>query len=150
MNHDAICVQLCRASGLSATAADALLTQLTRRAAIVTKRQSIMTTKTDEQDQAHAAYLKWKGCCYTGDPKDQPDYRPFTDGYRAALQEQPIPLNIIRKWPEGFADRLQVVWLDTISFIPNVKLFDVQQVLAEFGFVMTITEARRIEGGDHG
>lgn len=68
-----------------------------------------------------------------------------------ALQSPPIPLNIIRKWPDGFADRLQAVWLDTTSFIPNVKLFDVQRVLAEFGFVMTVTEAidhaRRIEGG---
>lgn len=53
----------------------------------------------------------------------------------------PIPLNIIRKWPEGFQDRLQHVWLDVVSFIPEVKLRDLQSVLAEFGFRMEVYEA---------
>lgn len=54
---------------------------------------------------------------------------------------EPIKLNIIRRWPEGFEARLQDVWLDVVSFIPNVKLYDLQRVLAEFGFTMTVTEA---------
>ena len=51
-----------------------------------------------------------------------------------------IDLNIIRKWPEGFQGRLQHVWLDVVSFIPNVKLHDLQCVLAEYGFTMRIYE----------
>jgi len=51
-----------------------------------------------------------------------------------------IPLNIIRKWPDGFNDRLQHVWLDVISFIPSVKLYDLQRVLAEFGLRMEVYE----------
>jgi len=52
-----------------------------------------------------------------------------------------IPLNVIRKWPDGFDDRLQHVWLDVVSFIPSVKLYDLQRVLAEFGLRMEVYEA---------
>lgn len=52
-----------------------------------------------------------------------------------------IALNIIRKWPEGFEARLQHVWLDVVGFIPNVKLYDLQRMLSEFGFTMAVYEA---------
>ncbi len=51
-----------------------------------------------------------------------------------------IPLNIIRYWPDGFQDRLEHVWKDLIGFIPNYKLYDLQRVLAEFGFTMKVYE----------
>lgn len=51
-----------------------------------------------------------------------------------------MKLTVIRHWPEGFEDRLQLVWLDVVSFIPNVKLYDLQRVLAEFGFRMEVYE----------
>ena len=54
--------------------------------------------------------------------------------------QQAINLAVIRKWPEGFEARLQHVWLDVVSFTPSVKLYDLQRVLAEFGFTMTVTE----------
>jgi hypothetical protein len=54
--------------------------------------------------------------------------------------QEPVALEIIRKWPEGFQERLQHVWLDVVSFIPNVKLYDLQRVLAEFGFTMKLYE----------
>lgn len=56
---------------------------------------------------------------------------------------RPIELNIIRKWPEGFEARLAHVLKDVDGMIPNVKLFDLQRVLAEFGFTMTISEKSR-------
>jgi len=55
----------------------------------------------------------------------------------------PIELNIIRKWPDGFEKRFYHVWEDVRGFIPNVRLYDLQRVLAEFGFTMTITEASK-------
>lgn len=55
---------------------------------------------------------------------------------------QPIDLGVIREWPDGFEARLQHVWKDVISFIPNVKLWDLQRMLAEFGFTMTVTEQK--------
>ena len=58
----------------------------------------------------------------------------------AAPVAEPIKLSVIRKWPEGFEARLQHVWLDVVSFIPNVKLWDLQRVLAEFGFSMEVYE----------
>lgn len=58
----------------------------------------------------------------------------------AAHQDAEVDLAIIRKWPEGFQARLQHVWLDVVSFIPNVKLYDLQRVLAEFGFTMKVYE----------
>lgn len=65
-------------------------------------------------------------------------------GYAEAQQQEPVAnelkLHIIRKWPEGFQDRLQHVWLDVVSFIPDVKLYDLQRVLAEFGFTMKVYE----------
>lgn len=51
-----------------------------------------------------------------------------------------VPLNIIRRWPEGFADRLEHVWKDLIGFVPNYKLYDLQRALAEFGFTMKVWE----------
>ena len=51
-----------------------------------------------------------------------------------------VDLNVIRKWPEGFEARLQHVWLDVVSFIPNVKLWDLQRTLAEFGYTMKVYE----------
>lgn len=62
----------------------------------------------------------------------------------------PIPLNIIRKWPEGFQDRLQHVWLDVVSFIPDVKLYDLQLVLAEFGFRMEVYEVAPLQAAKGG
>ncbi len=70
-------------------------------------------------------------------------------GYAAALAGQEgrdkaeIPLNIIRNWPEGFDARLQHVWLDVVSFIPNVKLYDLQRTLAEYGYTMKVYEATK-------
>ncbi len=59
-----------------------------------------------------------------------------------AEKQEPVanemPLHIIRKWPEGFQERLQHVWLDVVSFIPEVKLWDLQRMLAEFGFTMKV------------
>lgn len=57
----------------------------------------------------------------------------------ASVAEQ-VDLCVIRKWPDGFEKRLQHVWLDVVSFIPDVKLYDLQRVLAEFGFRMEVYE----------
>ncbi|VTU31799.1 hypothetical protein H4CHR_02881 [Variovorax sp. PBS-H4] len=54
----------------------------------------------------------------------------------------PLQLSVIRKWPEGFEERLNHVWSDVVSYIPNVKLYDLQRILAQFGFEMTITEKK--------
>ena len=51
-----------------------------------------------------------------------------------------LSLNIIRKWPDGFQKRLDHVWKDVDGFIPNVKLYDLQRTLAEFGFTMKVYE----------
>lgn len=69
---------------------------------------------------------------------------------RAALsaktEAQPVAnevnLPLIRKWPDGFEKRLQAVWLDVVSFIPNVKLYDLQRVLSEFGFTLKVYEGQ--------
>ena len=60
----------------------------------------------------------------------------------AALAQVPaeLSLNIIRKWPDGFQKRLDHVWKDVDGFIPNVKLYDLQRTLAEFGFTMKVYE----------
>ena len=60
----------------------------------------------------------------------------------AALAQEPaeLSLNIIRKWPDGFQKRLDHVWKDVDGFIPNVKLYDLQRTLAEFGFTMKVYE----------
>lgn len=74
------------------------------------------------------------------------------EAQRAALrgtqEGEPINLAIIRKWPDGFEARLQHVWLDVVSFIPSVKLYDLQRTLAEFGFVMEVraTLAQALKG----
>jgi len=59
---------------------------------------------------------------------------------KAEAASNEIQLNIIRKWPEGFQARLELVWRDLIGFIPNYKLYDLQCVLAEFGFTMKVFE----------
>jgi hypothetical protein len=51
-----------------------------------------------------------------------------------------VQLNIIRWWPDGFANRLEHVWKDLIGFIPNYKLYDLQRMMAEFGFTMKLYE----------
>ncbi len=56
---------------------------------------------------------------------------------------KPIELNIIREWPDGFSRRLAHVWKDVDGMIPNVRLYDLQRALAEFGFTMTISEKTR-------
>lgn len=54
-----------------------------------------------------------------------------------------VQLNIIRYWPDDFAVRLEAVWKDLIGFIPNYKLYDLQKMLAEFGFTMVLYEGNR-------
>ena len=51
-----------------------------------------------------------------------------------------MALNLIPKWPEGFQDRIEHVWRDLIGFTPNYKLYDLQQMLAKFGFTMVVYE----------
>lgn len=51
-----------------------------------------------------------------------------------------INLVVIREWPEGFKDRLQEVWIDTLGCIPNVKLHDLQTLLDQYGYEMIIKE----------
>jgi hypothetical protein len=57
----------------------------------------------------------------------------------AAPKGEPIALNIIRRWPAGFAERLEHVWRDVVGFIPSYKLYDLQRMLGEYGFTMAIT-----------
>ncbi len=57
-----------------------------------------------------------------------------------AAQGNEVPVSVIRKWPDGFSDRLEHVWKDLIGFIPTYKLYDLQRVLAEFGFAMKVYE----------
>lgn len=57
-------------------------------------------------------------------------------------QQEPVALNIVRKWPDGFQERLQQVWLDVVSFTPNIKLYDLQRVLAEFDLVMVVYDGK--------
>ena len=64
----------------------------------------------------------------------------YASGSAARRERDDIPLNVIRNWPDGFQERLQRVWLDVVSFIPNVKLYDLQRTLAEFGFEMKVYE----------
>lgn len=59
---------------------------------------------------------------------------------KSAPAAVPLELSVVRHWPDGFADRLKHVWLDVVGFIPEVKLYDLQRMLAEFGFEMSITE----------
>ena len=51
-----------------------------------------------------------------------------------------VQLEVIRYWPDGFQDRLEHVWKDLVGFIPSYKLYDLQRMLAEFGFAMKIYE----------
>lgn len=78
-----------------------------------------------------------RGDCMFMDPKV---ILQLAELARPVQAVEPVALNIIRKWPDGFEDRLQHVWLDVVSFIPNVKLYDLQRVLAEFGFTMNVYE----------
>jgi hypothetical protein len=79
-------------------------------------------------------------CDCMGDEKYTEAYIYTTPQPQQAEKQEPVALEIIRKWPEGFQERLQHVWLDVVSFIPNVKLYDLQRVLAEFGFTMKLYE----------
>ncbi len=54
-----------------------------------------------------------------------------------------VQLDIIRYWPDDFAVRLESMWKDLIGFIPNYKLYDLQKMLAEFGFTMVLYEGNR-------
>lgn len=51
-----------------------------------------------------------------------------------------VKLNIIRWWPDGFAERLDHLWKDLVGFIPNYKLHDLQLLLAKYGFTMKVYE----------
>lgn len=76
-------------------------------------------------------------------------YMDAITALRQALEEKRDPvanevqLNIIRYWPDDFAVRLEAVWKDLIGFIPNYKLYDLQKMLAEFGFTMVLYEGNR-------
>lgn len=59
---------------------------------------------------------------------------------QAGVELTEVPLNIIRYWPDGMAERLEHVWKDLLGFIPNYKLLDLQTMLAEYGFEMKIYE----------
>jgi hypothetical protein len=62
------------------------------------------------------------------------------DAAPASVGQEPVALNIIRWWPDGFSGRLEHVWRDLLGFIPNYKLYDLQRMLAEFGFTMLVYE----------
>ncbi|MBP7622410.1 MAG: hypothetical protein KA763_00450 [Xanthomonadales bacterium] len=49
-----------------------------------------------------------------------------------------INLAVIRQWPDGFQSRLYHVWDDVRGMIPNIRLYDIQRVLSEFGFTMVV------------
>jgi len=51
-----------------------------------------------------------------------------------------VPLNIIRYWPDRFADELEKMWLGLVGYIPNYKLHDLQRLLAKHGFTMKVYE----------
>lgn len=51
-----------------------------------------------------------------------------------------VQLEVIRQWPEGMQARVEHVWRDLLGFTISYKLYDLQRVLAEFGFDMTVTE----------
>jgi hypothetical protein len=69
---------------------------------------------------------------------------PFAPVAAQDVAANEVPLNIIRNdWPDGFTARLEHVWRDLIGFTPNYKLYDLQRMLAEFGFTMKV-----YEGGD--
>ena len=90
------------------------------------------------------AIQHWSDCAVHNEPaypKGDCDCGGYTTPQlQQAAKQEPVALEIIRKWPEGFQERLQHVWLDVVSFIPNVKLYDLQRVLAEFGFTMKLYE----------
>ena len=53
---------------------------------------------------------------------------------------EPLALNVIRFWPDGFADELEKAWLDLVGYIPNYKLHDLQRLLSKWGFTMHVYE----------
>lgn len=55
-------------------------------------------------------------------------------------ETEPLKLHVIRKWPDGFADELEKVWLDLVGYIPNVKMHDLQRLLSKWGFTMQVYE----------
>lgn len=62
---------------------------------------------------------------------------PFL-GAQSASAPEALSLNVIRSWPEGFEARLEHVWCDLGGFTPNYKLYDLQRMLAEYGFRMEV------------
>lgn len=88
---------------------------------------------------------------YSGD--NNADYRNLENTITAIEQalsrvDEPVAkeveLNIIRYWPDGFAGRMEHVWKDLIGFIPNYKLYDLQRMLAEYGFTMKVYEGTNL------
>ena len=62
-------------------------------------------------------------------------------GFQMAFAaRKPIELNVIRRWPDGMDERLEHVWRDLVGFIPSYKLYDLQRMLAEYGFEMVVYE----------
>lgn len=57
-----------------------------------------------------------------------------------------VQLGVIRKWPDGMADRVEHVWRDLIGFTIDYKLYDLMRVLAEFGFTLSVHEAEAARG----
>jgi len=104
------------------------------------------------QREAFEAWWGWWGQAPVELQPLQPRTREDTlsawvwEAWQAAQAAQPaqvpaeLSLNIIRKWPDGFQKRLDHVWKDVDGFIPNVKLYDLQRTLAEFGFTMKVYE----------
>lgn len=65
---------------------------------------------------------------------------PERKGKNVIAERVPVPLEVIRHWPKGMQERLEAVWKDLVGFIPSYKLYDLQRVLAEFGFEMLVYE----------
>lgn len=59
---------------------------------------------------------------------------------------KPMDLNIICDWPKGMEERLETAWNDLIGWKPNYKLYDLQRMLAEFGYRMEVFAPIEKEG----
>lgn len=62
------------------------------------------------------------------------------DAAKASARGREVQIGVIRKWPDGMPARVEHVWRDLVGFTIDYKLLDLQRVLAEFGFELTITE----------
>jgi hypothetical protein len=51
-----------------------------------------------------------------------------------------VRLGVMRSWPEGMQARVGHVWRDLAGFTIDYKLYDLQRVLAEFGFELELYE----------